>query len=130
MKNRKEDLITNLVIGGCIAAAVLALGLGRGYDVLRCFCDGFFVSAVMLIGIGGIKEIRNKGTFDVVGYGMKRFIEVAIPMLNKGDKESMYDYRERKAKERKGAFGMLIAGTVYLVLALVFLGLFYLFNGE
>ena len=71
MSEKVRDILLNLVTGAVIAGAVFALNLNRGYLVLRCLCDGLFVAAVFLLGIGFIKLARNKGTFDTAGYGLR-----------------------------------------------------------
>lgn len=126
MSEKKKDFLVNLVFGAMIAAAVFALNMSREYGFLRSLCDGAFVAAALLLGIGGLKGIRNKGAFDVTGYGLKSAVETAIPFLRHGEKETMDEYRERKAKERRDSRGMLLAGVVYLVLALLSLILFHL----
>lgn len=127
MSEKKRDFLLYLLIGAVIAAAVFALNLSRGYEVTRCVCDGFFVAAVMLLGIGGIRGVRNRGAFDVAGYGVKTALETALPVLRHGnERETMDDYRQRKAAERKGSRGILLAGAVYFVLSLAALAVYSL----
>ncbi len=127
MSEKKKDLLANLLFGAVIAAAVFALNMSRDYEVTRCVCDGLFVAAVMLLGIGGIRAVRNKGAFDVMGYGVKNALETAIPLLRHGnEKETIDDYRERKTEARKGSRGILLAGAVYFVLSLAALALYYI----
>lgn len=126
MSKRTQEILVNLAVGAIIVIAVLWLNLSRGYELTRCICDGFFVAAVLLMGIGGIKSIRNKGMFDVAGYGLKSTVEMVIPMLRRPEKEDIHEYRKRKAEERKDSVGLLLAGAVYLVLAFVSLALYYL----
>ncbi len=125
MKEKKKDFLIYLAVGFVIAAAVFALNLSRDYEVVRCLCDGFFVASVMLLGLGGIKTARNQGVFDVMGYGAKSTLETFLPFLKKTDeKEDIYQYKERKAAERRGSAAMLLAGGVYLALSVIAL-IFY-----
>lgn len=126
MSDKVRDLLANLITGGVVAVAVFVLGMSREYTVLRCLCDGAFVAAVFLLGLGGIKVARNKGTFDVAGFGLRSVVDITIPALRRAEKEDIQQYRERKAMERRSAVGMLLAGVIYLALSLVFLLLFYL----
>ncbi len=127
MKEKQRDFLIYLAVGAVIAAAVFALNMSRDYEVTRCVCDGLFVAAAMLLGIGGIRGVRNRGAFDVTGYGIKTALETALPILRHGNgKETMGDYRQRKAAERKSARGMLLAGAVYLVLSLAALAVYSL----
>lgn len=126
MSEKVRDILLNLVTGAVIAGAVFALNLNRGYLVLRCLCDGLFVAAVFLLGIGFIKLARNKGTFDTAGYGLRYVFDMAIPALRREEKEDIHQYRERKARERSSSAGLLLAGAVYLALSLVVLALYEL----
>lgn len=117
MSEKVQDFLTYLVVGGVIAAGVFFLNMSREYGVLRCVCDGFFVAAVLLLGMGTVKAARNKGSFDVAGYGVSYTIGLVFPALRREEKEDMEQYRERKAQERKSSRGMLLAGLVYLALS-------------
>lgn len=124
MSEKVRDFLVNLVTGGVIAVAVFFLNLSREYGVLRCVCDGLFVAAVFLLGIGGIKAARNKGSFDVAGFGLRSVVDMAIPALRREEKETMEQYQERKALERKSSVGLLLAGVAYLALSLVALAVY------
>lgn len=126
MSGKKKEFLLNMLAGAIISVLVFILNFSRGYELARCFCDGFFVAAAMLLGVGGIKGVRNKGTFDVIGFGLRSALETAIPMLRHGEKEDIEQYRQRKAKERRGASPMLIAGAVYLVLSFAALGIYHI----
>ena len=129
MSAKVRDFLLNLAVGAAVAASVFALNLSREYGVLRCICDGFFVAAVLLLGIGGIKAARNKGSFDVAGFGLRHVVDMTIPALRRGEKEDMQQYRERKALERKSSVGLLLAGGVYLVLSVIALIVYELAGG-
>ena len=119
MSEKTRDFLINLGVGAAVSVAVFALNMSREFGALRSLCDGFFVAAVFLLGIGAIKAARNNGTFDVAGYGIRHVIDITIPAFRRGEKEDMRQYQERKAMERKSSVGMLLAGLVYLALAVV-----------
>ncbi len=125
MKQSTKEFLLSAAVGAVIAAAVFALNFSRDYSVTRCLCDGLFVSAVMLLGIGGIRSVNNKGVFDVLGYGVKTTVETFIPLLRKDEKEDLHQYRERKAEERKSPRSMLLAGAAYLAASVAALGIYY-----
>lgn len=125
MKQSTKEFLMSAAVGAVIAAAVFALNISRSYSVTRCLCDGLFVAAVMLLGIGGIRTVGNKGVFDVLGYGVKTTAETFIPLLKKDEKEDLHQYRERKAGERKSPKPMLLAGAAYLAASVATLGLYY-----
>lgn len=118
MSEKKKGFLTCLAAGAVLAAAVCALNVSRDYGWSRSACDGLFVAAVMLLGMGSLRFIYNKGTFDVAGYGLRMAVELAIPALRREEKEDLHQYRERKEAERKSPAGLLLAGVVYLVLSL------------
>ncbi len=129
MKAVMRDFLIHMATGLVCAAAVFYLGYRRGYLLLRCVCDAFFVASVLLVCVGSIKAVRNKGIFDVTGYGVKYTAELVFPMLRGEKKENLYEYRERKALERKSARGLLLAGAVYFLLAIVTLVLYESVHG-
>lgn len=126
MSERKKRFLINLAIGGIIAAVVFITEVARGRTLMISLCNCLFVAAVLLLGIGGIKGVRNKGAFDVMGFGIKSTVETFIPMLRKNEKETFWDYHERKDSLRKPAGGLLLAGAVYLALSLIALIIYHL----
>lgn len=121
MSERKKDFLLNLAVGGVLAVVMLIVELARGRDILTSLCNCFSVPAVFLLGIGGLKGIRNRGAFDVMGFGLKSTVETFIPMLRKNEKETFDDYRERKESSRRSSRGLLMAGAVYLAMSVVLL---------
>lgn len=131
MNEKRKSLIADLIVGALIAVAVIAMNWNSGYPLSQRLCDGFFVAGVVLVGLGGIKFARNKGTFDVAGYGLKTALHAALPFLgsrtNQNNREEDFmDYRERKEKARKPAAAELWAGLVYMVLAVAMLAVYML----
>ena len=129
MSGKVREFLIQLAVGAAIAAAVFALNLSREYGVLRSLCDGFFVAAVYLLGIGGIKAVRNRGAFDVAGFGLRHVVDMAIPAFRREEKEDIQQYIERKALERKSSVGLLLAGGAYLFLAVIALVVYELAGG-
>ena len=126
MSDKCKEFLSHLILGAVITVSVYFLSAGRGYPVLHSLCDGFFVAAVLLLGVGGLRAIRNKGAFDVAGYGLSSAVLTAFPFL-RGDKdEDIIEYRQRKTEKRKGAWGLLVAGAVYLMLSIIVLFLYYM----
>lgn len=120
---KRRAVAVDLAVGAVIAAAVGALGASRGDEPFRWLCDGAFVAAVMLLGVGGLRLAANKGTFDVAGFGAKVAVDTALPFLQH-KKETILEYKERKAQARKSPAPLLIAGGCWLALSLVFLALY------
>lgn len=128
MKARLGDFLKSLAVAMVIAVAVFALNMSRSYGFWRCVCDGFFVSAVMMLGVGVIKDVRNRGAFDVAEYGIRHVVSISIPALN-WEKEDLVEFRDRKTQERKGAVGLLTAGAVMLALAFLSFGVYSVTEG-
>ena len=133
MSERTKSFLYSLLFGAVIAVGVFLLGcsrfMGDGAGVktlLRCLCDAAFVPAVILLGVGGIKAMRNKGLFDVVGYGLSSTVQLFIPALKRQEKEDLYQYRERKEASRKPADGMMLAGVAYLAASALLLVIYTL----
>lgn len=141
----RSSLPAALVGGAVIAAAVCALNVGRGYGWSRSVCDGLFVAAVMLLGVGGIQAVSSRGAFDVAGYGLHMTLELIFPFLRRteegypmekghsrekersGEKEDIHQYRARREAQRKSPAGLLLAGGVYFILSLAALAIYELF---
>lgn len=126
MRGAKKNLLPCLGVGAVIAAAVCALNVSRDYGWSRSVCDGLFVAAVMLLGVGVIRAVSNRGAFDVAGYGLRMAVELAIPALRKEEKEDIHQYRERKEARRKSPAGLLLAGAAYFILSLAALAVYEL----
>jgi len=127
MTNQKKGFLIYLALGGAIAIAVIVLNLIRyDYAVTHLLCDGFFVAAVVLLGMGGLKYTRNQGMFDMLSYSLSTTFTLHYPFTKMNSpleerQESFLDYKERKRTKRKPAADLLWSGLVYLVLALLLL---------
>lgn len=117
---KRRQVVTDLLVGAAICAAVVLLGREQGHSWLHVLCDGTFVAAVMLLGVGGLVLARNKGTFDVAGYGTKVALNTALPFLH-SEKETILEYKERKARARKSPSALFLSGGCFLALSIIFL---------
>lgn len=129
MSEKKKGTIIFLAIGLAIAIAVVALKWSADGTIIHKLCDGFFVSGVLLFGMGGLKFFRNKGAFDMITYGVASVLYITFPSLNEKRpmeqrNEDFYGYSQRKQEERKSADELLISGAVFLVLAVVMMVLY------
>ena len=121
MKAGKKYLIT-LAID--IAAALLIMwskDLFVQTDpkiIFHILCDAFFVVGVVTTSAGLLVFSSNEGTFDMLVYGVKTFMDLfRKTSLRKYD--TFYDYRMSKA-DQKIKFGfLLICGAVFLALSFV-----------
>ena len=125
MDDNKKRLIADLIVGVILGILVIAVNWSREMELSRRLCDGFFVPAVVLLGLGGIKFVRNEGAFDVAGYGLINTVYTMLPMLRpeqyRHRDETMEEYRQRKEEKRRSAAPELRAGLVFLVLSVIML---------
>lgn len=122
MSENQKSILVDLVIGLVLAVAMIFLNLDAGYPLFHLLSDSFFVPAVLMLGMGGLRFCTNSGSLDMVGYGFSTIGDnfKKIGRMD-GPKETYFEYTERVAQERKPCGHYLIAGAVFLVLALVFL---------
>jgi hypothetical protein len=127
MKEKTRAFLIPLGLGAVLSAAVYLLAGSQGTNPVQRLCDSFFVSGVLVAGSGGLLFARNEGLFDIFGYSVKSLFGIRLlwqPAQEK-EKENYAAYKERKRQRRKSPAGTLLAGAVYLVLALVMLLVYY-----
>ena len=108
-----------------IYVAVRDFGAQTLADKYRILCDAFTVPAVLLIMSGALMSISNAGALDGLSYIAKQGLGMFVPGKGLGT-ERYADYVQRKRENRTKGYGFLyISGGVFMVLALVFLILFY-----
>lgn len=133
MKQKKDaakepQLRRYLIAGLCAACAVALISMlsGFGFDRtaqqnLSALCDGFFVSGILIGGIGAMVWVSTTGFFDILAYGFKN---LSILLLFRRDRKykRFYDYKaERDAKRQKPQFFLLGIGLILLAIAGVIL---------
>lgn len=129
MTEKRKTLSLNVLFGFVVATAVVAMEFGYGYSVLRLLTDGFFVSTVILLGCGGLMAARNAGMFDIMGFSVRSFIGIVIPGTRIGDphdRETLLEYKARKAENRKSPKLMLQAGLIHGLIMSVILIIYLL----
>ena len=121
MTEKRKKILIDLMVGLVAAVAVFFFRQDRGFPLIHLLCDCCFTAGVLLLGMGGLKAARNAGTFDIAIYGIDSALRVTLPWIMKEKKdEDFVAYKERKVEERKPATEMLIAGAIYMALALIF----------
>lgn len=104
---------------GLVLAALVAVFHPQGGALwtLRV-CDGCFVAAVAVLGFGLIAWVRGKGGFDMMGYSLSNVFRLHLPGSGRPFEEGFAEYRERKSRLRRPVSGILLAGLLWLGLAL------------
>lgn len=131
MSIKRKDLIVDYAVGLMIAAFVYisnqTIAEVEQWDIFHMLCNGCFTAGALLLGVGGILFCANKGAFSLFGYSIKFGINLILPLGNnpwraKGERESYYDYCQRKAEKPKlSTVPLLISGGTYMLLSVVFL---------
>ena len=129
MQQKKKDFATGILIGLSILTVMLVSNPQHVDSILWRLCDGFFVAAVMVMGFGGLMHARNKGIFDMMEYSVSSVFRLKFPGFSIGrareDEEDFIAFRDRKASVRRSASGFLISGGIYMILAVLFMILYY-----
>lgn len=127
MNKKLKSFLVSFAVGAVLCALVILINRDQGYGTLRQLCDGCFVAAVLLLGVGVLRFVANQGVFDVLGYGVQSVFHLHVPGASIGnarDQETMQGYQARKAKKRKSPAGLLYAGLVWLAVSAVLLIVF------
>ena len=87
----------------------------------RLFSDGAFISGVLFLIAGGVAGIMKHGGFDAINFAFGRFVnKIKTPNPRERDDEPVYDYVERKRRQRKYPFvHLLVIGGILTVLAAI-----------
>ena len=122
---RSKSFRVMLLVGFAIFAAVLIMDLTRGNSVIRSLCDGFFVAGMLVMGMSGLMFAGNEGVFDIFGFGISHLFTTRWPglstMPDDHRKEKYVDYKARKRKNPSKPLPVLLAGAIYMVLAVLML---------
>lgn len=122
-----------MVSRGAFAAGVTAA------DRVMAISDGFTVTALLFICLGGLIWVSTTGFFDIFSYAFKKAARVFVPGAYTDETANYYTYvtgqkdKRKSKKERREEAGLdevsekstLIIGLIFLVLSLIFWGLWY-----
>lgn len=106
--------------------------------VWRILCDGCFLAAVLLIGVGLMTLVSSEGTFDILSYGTMCLRSV----LSKNGKEkfeslgeengkrpTFFDYKMAKHGTRRTHWYLVFVGLIFLAGAFFCMLMFNLAGG-
>ncbi len=133
-KKAKRTLVSYViaVLLGAGIAVFVASNYGFGdaasaMDRYRILCDAFTIPGVMLLCCGVLSWIADQGTFDSLAYAGRSLLRI----FHREERHVRYyefveERREKRAKKEKGHFLFLIVtGAAFLLVAVVFMLLFY-----
>ena len=97
---------------------------GESGRLAACLSDGAFVAGVFMTGIGLLLWISTTGFFDIMRYGIHGLWNHLLPMLRQEKRESYYEFRQSRSKERAVIpCPLLFCGVLFLLASAVFYGL-------
>ena len=121
--------ITCFAIASLIAIAVFWSKGFFGHSTavnIQILADGFFVSGMLLAGLGALIWISTTGFFDMMSYGVHSLTVLFSTLKKPKDHETFYDYKTaRAAKRGRPRMGILFAGIGCILISLLFLALYY-----
>ena len=110
-----------LILLVCGTKGVLTSHLTQ-QEIIKYVCDGFFVAAVVLLGMGGLTWASGQGTFDGLGYTFSLWKEKFTNHKKDWHKrEDFQEYKERKAEKKKNRKinHFLVMGGVLMIVAAI-----------
>lgn len=133
MKPNKKSLTPYWITAAVALAIAAAVAVHQGLawpqsPALTCrfLSDGFFVSGVLLTGLGGLVWVSSTGFFDIFSYAFKSLLVLFSPMKKPHEHEKFYEYKlAKEAKRSKPLYFLLVVGLACVALSLVCLMLYY-----
>jgi len=127
MGDTQKKILMDLIIGLAIAlAGVVLLDVLNAQtlrDVFRLLSDCFFLAAALLLATSGLTWAKNGGAWDGLGFTFKTLFARMMPDYD-SRRVTFAQYKEKREEKSASPIPALVAGAVYLVLAIVFLVLF------
>lgn len=127
MKSLKKYLIT-FAVGFAAVALILwskdILAQTKPVDIFHILTDAFFAVGVFITSAGLLVFSSNEGTFDMIVYGVKSFVDM-FRKTSQMKYDTFFDYRQSRA-DTKIPFGfLLVSGLCFLAVAFV---MYYLYR--
>ena len=94
--------------------------------IVSAFCDGFFVTGMLLTLFGILVWVSGTGFFDGLTYGLQFIVQKIIPLYRQ-EYKSYYDYKTEKAERRyKGStVFMMVVGLIFIGISGIILVFYY-----
>ena len=115
-----------VIVGIVICLVVIwILGIFNTNDlskIYRILSDGFFTASVLLIGFGLLTAISTTGVFNIFGYSALLLFSSLFSDTRKDQRPAdFYEYTISKRGKKKAKWHIVITGSIFLILALLFL---------
>lgn len=132
MASKHKKRFRLLIQLGVAALIALAVALIQGLSLhdpavesCRHLCDGFFITSVIYISLGGLVFISTTGFFDMFSYGVKSL--AAYFTQRDKDFPHFYDFKceqDAKRQDKPVTYTVLYVGLICLALSFLLLALF------
>ncbi len=94
-------------------------------DQLRVVCDAFTLPGIFMILFAMLCSINYSGGLDTLAYLMTFIPRIFAPAAF-GEPQHLLDFVEERRSKRKKGYGFLyVVGSIFLVIALVLLALYF-----
>lgn len=124
MKKYLITIIIGLVFTGLILLSKDIIFQENAKDVFHILTDSFFVTGVVLSGVGVIIFASNEGTFDMLKFGVIKFFDLFKRDMTKVKYRTFYDYRVERLEHKQGFGFMLLVGIGFIAISIIFLLLY------
>lgn len=93
---------------------------------IQILSDGFFVSGIVFLMVGGLLYLSNEGAFVGIGFVLRNIIQTFIPMGRKNH-EFYAQYRERVLSQKKKTIDscILYTGIIFFSIGLILTVVWY-----
>ena len=90
-------------------------------DVVRHWCDAFFIVGMLGVCFGLLVVASNGGAFDMLAYSLRRFFGLfrRDPLDRKY--RTFYDYKQARSSKNRSFLYMVIVGGLYLLVGVILL---------
>lgn len=137
--NEKKSAVRLYIFTVVISVAVILLVCGLNgllteektdKETIKILCDAFFVTGVLVMGMGALSWASTKGAFDGLGYSISSLINVHRPSKKRmtwSKAETYEEYVERKHEKdgKKRYMHLLFVGLAMIIVAVIFLIVYY-----
>ncbi len=128
MKTFLRYLITAAIGMAIVFLIVLAKGVFSQTDmqeIMKIWCDAFFVAGAVLLCAGGIVLASNGGAFYMLGYAVSLIFSIVRSSKIERKYKTYYDYSEAKKENRHSFAFILLVGLLFVAIAGIFLWQYY-----
>lgn len=129
LRSVRKFLVPALV-GALISVGIVFIASrGSSRSFSYHLCNGLFVAAVILMGIGGLTMINKQGLFDIILFGFRQIRQILFSGAGTdGSKKVDRDFnafKKEKFAKRVGLWNWLLVGLFYFLAAFFVLKFFY-----